>query len=99
MIRPRKLEVDSIVTLLEQEHDDVHALASEVIHSCYDLLMRRELWLVLAVYPDQVWTYGPYFTRGQAEKAIVRNAMEVRGDATLIIRRLITSTTEGSDDA
>lgn len=97
-LRPRQGEVRAVAGLLEDEHDSVDELAGEVIRKCFDLLMQRELWLVLLVYPDALWTHGPYFTRRQAEKALLDTAVAPHHDqARVLIRRLITSTADGGE--
>jgi len=96
--RPRTAEVRALSTVLDSEHDSVDDLSKAVIHKCFDLLMERELWLVLLVYPDQVWAHGPYFSRRQAEKACLDNVFQVRGECRMVIRRLITALPDGGDD-
>lgn len=70
-MRPRVAEIRAVTALLDQEWEDVDALASAVIQSVYDSLSKRELWTVIA--SDKrlgVFVYGPYETRNKATKAI-----------------------------
>ena len=98
-LRPRKREVDALVEILEAEHDDVGVLAFEVMKVSFDLLMRRELFVLVTIYPDAFWLHGPYFTRGEAEKALVSTAVNPKApEARITIRRLITATATGADD-
>jgi hypothetical protein len=84
--------------LLEAEHEDVEELAGAVLRTSFDLLLGRELWIVAAVTRDALWMHGPYFTRRQAEKALVETELVPRNqEVRLFIRRLISSTA-GSDD-
>ena len=98
MLQPRKREVEVLVDLLEREHADVDALAFEVMRVSFDLLTKRELWVVVTVYPDAFWLHGPFFTRKQAEKALITTTINpMAPDARVAIRRLITATASGDD--
>lgn len=98
-LRPRKREVETLAAILEAEHADVETLAFEVMKVSFDLLTKRELYILVTVYPDAFWLHGPYFTRGEAEKALVSTAVNPKApEARITIRRLITATATGADD-
>ena len=98
-LRPRKREVETLAAVLEAEHPDVDALAFEVMKVSFDLLIHRELFILVTIYPDAFWLHGPFFTRGEAEKALITTAVNpLAPDARVTIRRLITATATGADD-
>ena len=99
MLRPRLRETRTIAALLEAEHEDVDALAFQVMVASFELLMAREIYIVCTVYSDALWLHGPYFTRGQAEKALVTEAIAPKApEGRIFIRRLITASATGADD-
>lgn len=98
-LRPRKRETDAIAEILESEAEDTGYLAEQVMVKSFELLMARELYVVVTVYPDALWLHGPYFTRKQAEKVLISTAVAPKApEARVFIRRLITATADGSDD-
>jgi len=70
-MRPRVAEIRAVTALLDQEWDDVEALAHAVIESVYDSVLSREWWTVIATDKRLgTFVYGPYETRNKAVKAI-----------------------------
>ena len=98
-LRPRKREIDTMSAILDQE-GILEDVAAHAVRAAFDLLLERELWLVVTVYEDALWVHGPFFTRNQALKAIASTeiAPQPGVDGRVFIRRLITSTADGSDD-
>lgn len=70
-MRVRKDEREAMVRLLEEEHEDVEALSSDVLMLAWSALLDREWWSVLHFQPG-VWTstHGPFESRAQALKYI-----------------------------
>ena len=71
-MKPRINEVRDMVKILDQEHDDVEALAKAVIAASYDMYEARDTFVVLlrdSVLKD-LFVFGFYDTKSKAEKAI-----------------------------
>jgi hypothetical protein len=99
MMRPRGSEIADVTALLEAEHEDVESLANDVLKAAVNVLLARELWVAVAVYPSEIWVHGPFFSRREAEKVVLSGVLEARGDARLLIRRLINGLAGVSADA
>lgn len=70
-MRPRVAEIRAVTALLDQEWEDVEALANAVIETVHESLMSREWWTVIATDKRLgTFVYGPYETRNKAVKAI-----------------------------
>ena len=70
-MRPRVAEIRAVTALLDQEWQDVEDLASAVLEKAIELVLSRELWVVIA--SDKrlgTFVYGPYETRTKATRAI-----------------------------
>ena len=62
-MRTRKKELDKIVKLLEQEHEDVHELAEQVWKLVDELRREREVFVVgVALKVVLATVYGPVKT-------------------------------------
>jgi hypothetical protein len=98
-LRPRKREIDVMSSILDQE-GILEDVAAHAVRAAFDMLLERELWLVVTVYEDALWVHGPYFTRNQAVKAVASTeiAPQPGTGGRAFIRRLITSTADGSED-
>lgn len=68
-MRVRKGERDAMVALLEADHEDVEALATDVLNLAWSTMMDRAWWCVLHQQPG-VWmsTHGPFESKAQADK-------------------------------
>lgn len=99
ILRPRKLEIDRVSEILDSEAM-LEDMARAVLMEAWQSLLRRELWLVVTVYEDGLWCHGPFFTRNQAVKTITSTEIAPKPGTTgrVFIRRLISSSTEGSED-
>lgn len=74
MIRHRPTELREVVKLLEAEHDDVEALAQEILDLLTEIKWSRGAYIAIQRFrngPDFV-CFGPYPTRTQAEKDLGR---------------------------
>lgn len=68
-MRTRKKELDKIVKLLEQEHEDVHELAEQVWKLVDELRREREVFVVGVNYQGVgQFLYGMYESKAVAEK-------------------------------
>ena len=75
-LRPLKREIDEVAALLMQGADSPEALAGEVIQLVERLRWERQTWtVVFELSPGVYQGYGPYSTRGMAEKSIPKNPM------------------------
>ena len=97
-LRPRLGEIVALTALLDAEHDDVESLAGAVFREASDLVAAREAWCVIVAQPSETWVYGPFYSRNSAEKAVLANAFEVRGEARFLVRRMINDRAGGSAD-
>lgn len=102
-MRPRKREVEQLAELLDTEGIVLEDMAAGALRLSFDLLMERELWVVVTTWPtgysNALFVHGPYFTRRQAEKSIEGNEIHPRHpEARTVIRRLVTAVADGSDD-
>lgn len=67
-MRQRKKEIDAIVELLEQEHPDVDALASDVWKLIDNFRRDRELFVIAVRNGGMNLIYGPYESMTTATK-------------------------------
>ena len=71
-MKPRISEVRDMVKILDQEHDDVEALAKAVIAASFNMYEARDIFVVLlrdSVLKD-LFVFGFYDTKNKADKAI-----------------------------
>lgn len=94
-MRLRAAEKQAIITLLDQEWDDVDALAKTMFDTCCELLLAREWHVIVAGGDGWVTVFGPYATGKQAVKGIP--ATEVR-DGRFLVRRIVTSIHDMEDE-
>jgi hypothetical protein len=73
-VKIKPTEQKLVVSLLEAEHPDVDALASEVIRSLKEKWVAEDLYVVNMYDPNmrRVFTYGPFGTPKAAEKEMSR---------------------------
>ena len=78
-MKHRPTEIKAVVNLLEQEHDDVEALAQALLDLLLDIKWKRGAYIAirrLRTEGDHPWpdflAHGPYPTRKQAELDIGR---------------------------
>lgn len=68
-MRSRKKEIESLVTILESQHDSVEDLADEIWKQIDEYRRVREAWVIVVNHEDKlVLTYGLYDTYASAEK-------------------------------
>lgn len=79
-MKHRPTEVKAVVALLEQEHDDVEALAEQLLDTLLDIKWQRGAWIALQRYAesDHFQAWGPYATRGEAERDLGRRILGTR---------------------
>jgi hypothetical protein len=95
-MRPRATEIRAVTALLDQEWEDVEALANAVIETVHESLMSREWWTVIATDKRLgTFVYGPYETRNKATKAIGK---EIVSPGPEPMQAMITKLIRGSDD-
>jgi hypothetical protein len=72
MLQIRPTEIKAIANLLEQEHDDVEALAKLVIQTIDELRAKRETFVLAEIHPTLrvAIGIGPYATEAQARKDV-----------------------------
>ena len=82
-MRHRPTEVKAVVALLEQDHDDVEALAQELLDTLVELKWSRSGWVVVLQDPAMPTPllYGPYATPTQARRDIGKRIVGVSSDA------------------
>lgn len=102
MIRHRPTEIREVVKLLEAEHDDVEALAQEILDLLTEIKWSRGSWIAIQRFRNgpnfQAW--GPYPTRRQAELDVGRRIIAAEpGDAAYFARVIDKDTTEGPESA
>lgn len=93
-MRQRKKEIDSIVALLEQEHEDVHELVGEVWKTIDNARRDRELWVVATrVAGGTNLIYGPYESEATARKDVELGQIKGvdKGDRYMIMNLLSPS--------
>lgn len=90
-MKHRPSEVKAIVALLEEEHDDVEALATAVLDLLLDIKWNRGAWIALQRYAesDHFQAWGPYATRGEAQRDIGRRILGSRAHSKLCHQRPI----------
>ena len=71
-MRQRKKEIDALIAVLEREHDDVDALASEIWKLIDDYRRDRDLWVVASRHFGMNFLYGPYESEATARKDVDR---------------------------
>lgn len=59
-MRTRKKELEVIVSLLEQDHDDVESLADEVWKAIDNFRREREAWVIGVDHDGMQLIYGVY---------------------------------------
>ncbi len=99
-LRPRKRELDVMCQVLDSE-GMLEDMANSALRTAFDLLLARELWVLVTQTEGtagMVFVHGPYMTRNQAVKAATTTEVTPHG-GTVLVRRLITSTADGGDDA
>jgi hypothetical protein len=80
---PRPSDVRAIEALLLSPAEDAAELARSVIEALDALRAERETYAVVAVAPYGVsWSYGPFATRHQAERAISKGVGVIDGGKT-----------------
>ena len=65
----RVSEIKEIITLLDEEHDDIEDLARVVINKTLDLVFDRGYFTLVIQNSLGTFTQGPFFTKKQAENA------------------------------
>ena len=70
--RVKPTEVRQVIGLLEAEHPDVEELAKEVVLTLKQRWIEEEYYVTCMYDPNAkaVYTYGPYSTKNQAQKAL-----------------------------
>jgi hypothetical protein len=76
MFRPRVGEVRKVSALLEAEHDDVESLAYDVLDFTSRIVFERDAWIVVMANKLGVFVYGVFWTRKQAEDAMLNKIVE-----------------------
>lgn len=72
-MRTRKAEIEQIVSLLEQPHEDVESLAEEVWKLVDNLRREREVWVIGADHHRMgQFIYGVYESQATAEKDLTK---------------------------
>jgi hypothetical protein len=69
-MRQRKKEMELLVNVLESEHDDVDALASDIWKLIDSTRRDREVWVVAVRVDGMNFLYGPYESDTLAKKDI-----------------------------
>jgi hypothetical protein len=69
-LRTRKKELDAIVKLLEQEHEDIEDLAEAVWKEIDEQRRGRDLWVVAVKMDEMNFLYGAYESEATAKKDV-----------------------------
>lgn len=69
-MRTRKKELDAIVKVLEQEHEDIEELAEQVWKLIDEQRRGRDLWIVAVKMDDLTFLYGAYDSEASAKKDV-----------------------------
>lgn len=94
VMRQRKKEIDSLISVLESEHDDVDALASDIWKLVDNARRDREVWVVAVRMDNLNFLYGPYESETLAKKDVELGAIKSVGstkDRYMILKILSPS--------
>lgn len=97
-MRLRKAEREQLVALLDEEWASVDDLAAAVFDQAARMLLARDWWTVAHVRRDSLMIFGPYGTRGQAEKSL-GNLEFLADDSRDFVRKLAVVGTLEEHDA
>ena len=92
-MRQRKKEMDSIVRVLESEHEDVEELASDIWRLVDNARRDREMWVVAVRMDGLNFLYGPYESEALARKDVELGSIRSVGtnDRYMIMKLLSPS--------
>lgn len=95
MFNPRVGEIRKITAVLDAEHEDIESLARLMLVDTADIVFARETWIVVVSNSLGLFVYGPYWTRKQADNAMLTVIPEPGPDKS---RVLITKLIGVNDD-
>lgn len=99
-MRTRKRELEALIAVLEREHDDVDALASEIWKLIDDYRRDRDLWVVAVRHIGMNFLYGPYESEASAKKDVERGSIKSIGnDDKYMIMHLLSPSKIFEDSA
>jgi hypothetical protein len=99
MPRIRPSEYRAVLQLLSAPADSVEDLATDVILAIDALRANRTDWVsVVEMSPGFVMLFGPYITKGAAERDIGRSVFATREGMRAMVLPLTTSIEEGLEN-
>lgn len=93
-MRQRKKEIDSLTSVLESEHHDVDALASDIWKLIDNARRDRDVWVVAVRMDNLNFLYGPYESEATAKKDVELGSIQSVGstkDKYMILKLLSPS--------
>lgn len=88
-----------MISLLEQDHEDVESLAHEALTLAWSHLIDRQWWSVMISQPGVALTaHGPFESVAQCEKFIKAFPAAVKNARPMIFRMDGITTVEVSND-
>lgn len=92
-MRVRKQEREAMISLLDQQHEDVESLASSALLLAWHHLINREWWCVVFFQPGVATTlHGPFESENMARKFATQYLVSAGPDVgTAMVRRMSDS--------
>lgn len=97
VMRHRKREIEDLIKILDQPHDDVETLAQDIWARVDSLRRDRECWVILVNDSGVVFTYGLYETENAARKDLEKIRAVTHKNRAMISKVLTSSTLWGGE--
>lgn len=96
-MRHRKREIDELITILDQAHDDVDALAQNIWARVDTMRRTRDAWIILVRDDNTIFTYGLYDTENAARKDLEKIRAVTLNNRAMISKVLSSSAIWGGE--